>query len=271
MVKKTLFSIGETAKIHRISKQSLIFYDKIELLKPCYINPDNGYRYYSLDEFAILDIIIYLKTLDVPLEEIKEYIITRNAQTSIDFFEQQKHLIENKIQELKNIKLKLEYMLEFYQESEDYNNREPFLKKRRAQHSLQYEVEPPYGELQVDLSLKKLIQYVEQHDYLLEYSLGVTVSMENLTKEQFTSNSHTFVIVNKKLRHSKYKLIQAGHYATIYHHGEYSSIGASYERLLSYIKAQGLNAGAAYEYLLFDIFMTRDKRDFITEISILVD
>lgn len=272
MAKKVLFSIGETAKIHRISKQSLIFYDKIDLLKPCYINPDNGYRYYSLDEFAILDIIIYLKTLDAPLEEIKQYILNRNVQNSIEFFNQQKKLIEDKIQVLKDIKLKLTNMLELYDAGEDYSNVEPFIKKRRAQHSLQYEVEQPQEELQTDLSLKRLIQYVEQHDYLLEYSLGTTVSMDNLAKQDFSRNERTFVIVNKKLRHSKYRLIPAGNYATIYHHGAYGNLGRSYERLLEYINANGFTIKAeAYEYLLFDIFLTRDKRDFLTEISILVD
>ena len=271
MAKKILFSIGETAKIHHVSKQSLIFYDKINLLKPCYTNPENGYRYYSLDEFAILDIIIYLKTLDVPLEEIKQYILKRNAQTSIEFFNRQKKLIENKIQTLKDIKLKLDNMLELYNMSGDYNYNEPFIKKRRAQHSLQYDVAAPQDEVQIDLSLKSLVQYVEQHDYLLEYSMGTVVSEDSLHSGKFTCNSRTFVIVNKRLRHSKYRLMPAGDYATIYHHGAYGNIGQSYERLLRYIHDNGLSIqSAAYEYLLFDIFFTQDKRDFITEISILV-
>lgn len=272
MAQKVLFSIGETAKIHHISKQALIFYDKIGLLKPCYINPDNGYRYYSLDEFAILDIIIYLKTLDVPLDEIKQYIVKRNAQNSIEFFSRQKKMIEGKIQTLKDIKLKLENAIAQYTDSAEYNQTKPFLKKRRAQHSVQYDINPPYDEVQTDLMLKRLLQYVEQHDYLLEYTLGTTISIDNLKRGIFNQNHKTFAIVNKKLRHSKYCQIPAGTYATIYHHGAYDQIGKSYNLLMEYIQQNQLTILAdAYEYLLFDIFLTRDKRDFITEISILVD
>ncbi|MFQ7474074.1 MAG: MerR family DNA-binding transcriptional regulator, partial [Anaerovoracaceae bacterium] len=42
--KKDFFSIGELSKYQNISKQTLIYYDKINLFKPAYINPSNGYR-----------------------------------------------------------------------------------------------------------------------------------------------------------------------------------------------------------------------------------
>lgn len=44
---KNLFSIGEVSKYQNISKQTLIYYDKIGLFRPAYVDPDNGYRYYS--------------------------------------------------------------------------------------------------------------------------------------------------------------------------------------------------------------------------------
>ena len=43
---ENLFSIGEVARYQKISKQTLIFYDKIGLFRPDYIDPNNGYRYH---------------------------------------------------------------------------------------------------------------------------------------------------------------------------------------------------------------------------------
>ena len=40
---KNLFSIGELSKLQNISRQTLIFYDKIGLFRPAYTDPDNGY------------------------------------------------------------------------------------------------------------------------------------------------------------------------------------------------------------------------------------
>ena len=36
---ENLFSIGELAKYQNISKQTLIFYDKIGLFRPAYVDP----------------------------------------------------------------------------------------------------------------------------------------------------------------------------------------------------------------------------------------
>ena len=53
-----LFSIGELSKYQNISKQTLIFYDKIGLFKPAYVDPNNGYRYYSSQQIDYLDTIL---------------------------------------------------------------------------------------------------------------------------------------------------------------------------------------------------------------------
>ena len=41
------FSIGELSRYQNISKQTLIFYDKLGLFQPAYVDPNNGYRYYT--------------------------------------------------------------------------------------------------------------------------------------------------------------------------------------------------------------------------------
>ncbi len=54
---KNLFSIGEVAKQQNISRQTLIFYDKIGLFRPAYVDPATGYRYYSVGQLDYLDTI----------------------------------------------------------------------------------------------------------------------------------------------------------------------------------------------------------------------
>ena len=66
------FSIGELSKLQNISRQTLIFYDKIGLFTPAYINPENGYRYYNANQLDYLDTICIMKKIGFSLEEIKE-------------------------------------------------------------------------------------------------------------------------------------------------------------------------------------------------------
>ncbi len=69
-MKEQLLSIGKMAEINGVSIPTLRLYDKNGLLKPAYIDPESGYRYYTLQQTARLDIIAYMKELGMSLSEI---------------------------------------------------------------------------------------------------------------------------------------------------------------------------------------------------------
>ncbi len=75
-------SIGEIAKIRYIDVQSLRYYEKLGILIPAYINPENGFRYYSLEQIMILDTIILCIDLGIPLKKLKNYV---NESGQIEF------------------------------------------------------------------------------------------------------------------------------------------------------------------------------------------
>lgn len=70
----SFFSIGELSKLQNISRQTLIYYDKIGLFCPAYTDPGNGYRYYSASQLDYLDTILILKQIGFSLEEIKAHM-----------------------------------------------------------------------------------------------------------------------------------------------------------------------------------------------------
>ena len=51
---------SEFAKACGVTKHTLFHYDKISILKPEYVN-DKGYRFYSVKQFFIFDIITILR------------------------------------------------------------------------------------------------------------------------------------------------------------------------------------------------------------------
>ena len=55
--KKKLLTIGQFAALHGINKKTLMWYDEIGLFHPSLIHPENGYRYYSYYQSAILETI----------------------------------------------------------------------------------------------------------------------------------------------------------------------------------------------------------------------
>lgn len=73
-MKNGYYLIGEISKITGISKDTLQFYNKIGLLSPDHVDPDNKYRYYSRWDLWKVDIIIMCQRLGMPLEKIKQVL-----------------------------------------------------------------------------------------------------------------------------------------------------------------------------------------------------
>lgn len=81
-------SIGELAKLRNVNVQSLRYYEKLGILVPVYINPESGYRYYSLEQIMILDTIILCIDLGILLKDLKNYV---NADGELEF----EHLLKD--------------------------------------------------------------------------------------------------------------------------------------------------------------------------------
>ncbi|MDQ7863512.1 helix-turn-helix domain-containing protein [Peribacillus frigoritolerans] len=79
---KISFSIGEMAKLRGVTVDTLRHYDKIGLLKPFHIDPETGYRYYSISQYEVLGTIKELRSIGFSLEEIKQFLTDRNVEKS---------------------------------------------------------------------------------------------------------------------------------------------------------------------------------------------
>ena len=77
---RELFPIGEVAKMFRVSVGTLRHYEKIGLLAPEFVAPDTGYRYYSTRQLECLNTIRYLRVLEMPLEQIREFLQNREVE-----------------------------------------------------------------------------------------------------------------------------------------------------------------------------------------------
>ena len=69
-----MLSIGEFSRICKVSTKTLRYYDEIGLIKPSKINPENNYRYYSIEQLETMLFINRLKQYNFSLEEIRTII-----------------------------------------------------------------------------------------------------------------------------------------------------------------------------------------------------
>lgn len=75
-----MLSIGEFSNICKVSTKTLRYYAEIRLILPEEINPENGYRYYSIKQLERMLFINRLKSYNFSLEEIKAILECEESQ-----------------------------------------------------------------------------------------------------------------------------------------------------------------------------------------------
>ena len=75
-----LYKIGMFAQINHVTVKALRFYEEQKLLLPAYVDGENGYRYYTMNQMADIQRITALKQAGFTLDDIK--LINQGADTA---------------------------------------------------------------------------------------------------------------------------------------------------------------------------------------------
>jgi DNA-binding transcriptional MerR regulator len=93
-----MLKIGEFARLSQISMKTLRHYDRLGLLRPSQIDPENGYRLYQLEQLADIMRIQALKDCGFGLEEIGPLLKTYDVK-AIEALLQQRVAAQQKVVE----------------------------------------------------------------------------------------------------------------------------------------------------------------------------
>jgi DNA-binding transcriptional MerR regulator len=97
MKRKDVFSIADFAKFARTTRDTLLYYDKIDLLIPD-TRTENNYRYYSSGQLAVVNLIHTCQELGMTLTEIHEIKDRRSAEVINQVLLEKIPLIDDKIE-----------------------------------------------------------------------------------------------------------------------------------------------------------------------------
>ncbi len=101
-------NITQLARLRNATTETLRHYDRIGLLKPAYVDPDTGYRYYSTEQVEVFDTIIDLRDMGLPLKEIQEFINHRNVEHSYEILSRKADELRQEIAEKQKMLLQIE-------------------------------------------------------------------------------------------------------------------------------------------------------------------
>lgn len=270
MDRSELFSIGNIAKMFHLSVSSLRHYEDIGLLKPEFIDPASGYRYYSTRQFEILNTIRYLRALDLPLQEISDFLQNRDVERMEEKLCQQKNALIAKQKALACIERKIDNRLRQIEDAKHSVFDTVKLVQKKAcrivwvKDSLKIR-----GLLDIERPLKKLEQ--EQAEALIFLGkVGVSISEEHLWDGNFGQYDGIFLILDEEDQfRGDTILLPETLCVSIRFHGSHVEAPAQYRKLMDYVQEHKLEVnGFSREITMIDYGLTNDTKKFVTEISI---
>ncbi len=266
---ENLFSIGELAHYQNISKQTLIFYDKIGLFRPAYVDPHNGYRYYSAQQIDYLDTILIMKRLGFSLKEIRAHMERYNIDSSLIALRRQADVLDRQIEELRLTRSRLLHRCAQMEAVKGCREQTPLpsLEEAEEQYLLLREVEAPYTPREISIATKRCFADSFREGLPLFFQCGVVVPLSRIREGRYTEASAAFVPVEKTARDGKVLRLPAGKCAALCHVGDYLSIGRSYQELLSFCAEHALEiVSDSYEFCINDYLTSHDENEYITKI-----
>lgn len=270
MERKKLFPIGEVSKLFHISVSSLRHYENTGLLTPEYISPDSGYRYYSTEQFEVLNTIRYLRVLDMPLSEIKDFLENKEISRIEEKLQQQKQTVLQRQLELKRIEQKIDRRLHWLLDAQ----RTPLDTISLLQLPscrIVWMDDPP--EISSPADMEASIRRLDQSDaeaVVFLGKVGLGISAEHLQSEQIERYDGIFLILDQEdIYTGKTLPLPETLCVRLRFRGSHTEAPAQYRKLLNYIKKHQMQiTGFSREITLIDYGITKDTEKYVTELCI---
>lgn len=262
---------GEFAKISGVNKQTLFFYNKIHLFSPAFVDKQ-GYRYYTFSQLDVFSTILALKTIGMSLEEIKEYIDTRTAETTQGLFQNCIEKTREKINELETLSREMKKRMELIEKARKIRCGEVYVEHHEKQYIYcgSY-IAKDATVIERHTCMGELIEYRLRHQLHCGHALGGMVEksfLENPTGEQ-TKYCRYFTVIDHPEKDQGNMEKTAGNYLVLYYKGPYDKTFLAYPQIIEYADSHNMKLGDyAYEESLIDEISEYRPEEYITQITI---
>lgn len=265
-----VYRIGLFSKINKVTVKTLRYYDEVGLLKPAFIDEENGYRYYTSEQLPAIHKIIALRQIGFSIEEI---LAIHNGYGLTRIFEERKHELEVTIEESQQQLSQVTHYLE--QMKGDFSmNYEVALKElpevivysKRVvipDYNYYFEIIPKIGK-EVKKSNPELKCTVPEYCFII-YHDG-----EYKEKDIDVEFCEAVTAVGKDTETIKFKKMdRIATAACVYHKGSYSSIGNAYAHLFKWITDNGYTPlECPRESYINGIWNKENENEWLTELQV---
>ncbi|CAM3523389.1 MULTISPECIES: MerR family transcriptional regulator [Saccharibacillus] len=279
MIDAGKLTVSEMAKLCGISADTLRYYDKIGLFRPARIDPDNGYRYYSVMQSEVIGTVVELRHVGFSIEEIRQFMEGRNVEKSVELLQRAVSRIDARAAELRRISRTLNSRLSQLQAFRtDYADADVIVRElpRRRYTVLPGRVNllDPEDILHGFIRMEK--QLNESLPFLASNRSGVFLERQHVSdppdRNVVARENVIFTLVEHGRARGKLPEFAAGRYACTRYSGDpFDGYMDGMRRLLAYIREHGLEIrGGVCCLIQIDISLTDLTEESVYEMQIRV-
>lgn len=265
--KDLYFTTGEFAKLAGVTKHTLFHYDKIGLFSP-EIKLDNDYRYYSITQLDVFDVIWNLKELDMPLSDIKNYLDHKSPQALIKLLDEEEKIIDRKLAKLKKAKKLLQFKSNFIQKvlQKDFSRIE-LLETPTQYYILTHTSSSNDKELAKKIG--ELVTLGEKLGIKSPYGIGFLQYGTKIQQGIFNDYRHIYLLLDTPPKGVSYETKSGGKYLYGYHQGSWKQIGETYRRMIAYAREHELELDDLFfEDYLLDELTVNGPDNYVIQITV---
>ncbi|MCI8516026.1 MAG: MerR family transcriptional regulator [Hungatella sp.] len=265
--KRKLLTIGQFAALHGINKKTLMWYDEIGLFHPSFIHPENGYRYYSYYQSAVLETILLLRELDVPIDEIQTFMKNRSAAGMKQLLQEKIEDLDRNLAHLKAVRKTLSYHCQNMQTllAMDLSEIRIVQKKERSLVTVDVSRDDTFDK-QVEMITAETQKY--QLRRLHDASYGTMIAVDRLKRGNFEDYSKLFIEIPFPIKKDGLHIQPAGDYVRAFYRDAAESSAPCYQKIFDYVEERGLAlSGFAYEVIINENVIDRAE-DALVQIEI---
>lgn len=263
-----LFTIGQLSKLFNIKVPTLRYYDEVGLLKPAKINNKTHYRYYSTQQFERLNVITYLRALDLSIDAIKQFFDARDTNKLEAMLKEQKLQVRKQITALENIDRRIDARINQVEDAVNSTLDKIEIVDLPA-ISVVYLDEDYQPSDDIEFPIVTLRKRFGLDKNIFLGKIALTVSEENLLREHFDSYNGLLLILEPGDSGDATGILRAGKYVRLRFHGTHDTAAIQYQKLLQYCQKHNFEIiGPAVETALIDYGITDDFDKYVTEIKI---
>lgn len=258
-----LLTTGEFARLAGTTKHTLFHYDKIGLLSPEWKLP-NQYRYYSVSQLEIFDVICILKEIGMSLEEIKSYLDKRTPELFLELLKKETSAIEEKIKHLKHMEHQLKREKNALEHTLEQDFREISLVHEKQGYLLTAPApDDADSETENARVISQLLLTAKKYHIFSPYGIGGIQHFQSLDhlNQQY---SDYYLLTDAPIKGLSLRIRPEGTYLCLYHQGSYDTLPQAYIRALSYAEKHRITlSNTFYEDIVIDKLTVKNEDQYV--------